>query len=70
MIIKGDRLGLYFYINSESNIYNATLKDSRAILKISKLCNIYWYGWIDYRQQKDTTVHGYLTTLKKRTHGY
>jgi len=70
VIIKGDRLGLYFYINSESNIYNSTLKDARSLLKVSKLGNIYWYGWLDATRSKDTTVYGYLTTLKKRTHGY
>lgn len=60
----------YFYIVPFGKSYTSTLKDARAVLKISKLCEFNWYEPRGVRNTEDTTAYAYLTYLKENSHGY
>jgi hypothetical protein len=70
VITNSDRTAVYFYLNDEDDPYQTTLKDARVVLKISKLSKFEWYRAYGYARRLDTTVYGYLNTLKAITHGY
>lgn len=70
MIRSANKAKLYFYIDKSYRDYTSTLKDARAILKVSKLCKFRWFRAYGEPPGMDTTAYGYLTHLREGLNGY
>ncbi len=70
MIRSANKAKLYFYIDKSYRDYTSTLKDARAVLKISKLCEFDWFEDYYKPDKTDTSVYSYLRHQKESSHGY
>lgn len=70
MIRRAIKDRLYFYIDQSHRDYTSTLKDARAVLKISKLCDFDWFEDCYRPDKTDTSVYSYLRHQKRNSHGY